>query len=145
MFLLLRCLHNAEEMWGFDRPRQTLLFSIITDCGGELSWFCQLAAPTVWWLLRGTADIVKVLDIPLGWRGVTNDVHKDGRNYVPQSFVVSHKPGKCAVSTRSYQRPVARKSKPRRSPALWAVVTNDLCIRRCRLQSNNVTPVNISD
>ena len=34
---------------------------------------------------------------------------------------------------------------PRRSLALWAVVTNDLCIRRCRAQSNNVTLVNISD
>ena len=34
---------------------------------------------------------------------------------------------------------------PRRSLALWAVVTNDLWIRRCRAQSNNVTPVNISD
>ena len=53
MVLLLRCLHNAEEMKVFDRPRQTLLCSIITDCGGELSWFCQLAAPTVWWLLWG--------------------------------------------------------------------------------------------
>ena len=34
---------------------------------------------------------------------------------------------------------------PRRSLALWAVVTNDLCIKRCKAQSNNVTPVNISD
>ena len=34
---------------------------------------------------------------------------------------------------------------PRRSLALWAVVTNDLRIRRCRAQSNNVTPVNIYD
>ena len=34
---------------------------------------------------------------------------------------------------------------PRHSPALWAVVTNDLYIRRCRAQSNNVIPVNISD
>ena len=32
---------------------------------------------------------------------------------------------------------------PRRSLALWAVVTSDLRIRRCRAQSNNVTPVNI--
>ena len=28
-------------------------------------------------------------------------MHKDERNYVHQSFVVSHKPGKCAVSTWS--------------------------------------------
>ena len=28
---------------------------------------------------------------------------------------------------------------PRRFPALWAVFTNDLCIRRCRAQPNNVT------
>ena len=34
---------------------------------------------------------------------------------------------------------------PRHSLALWVVVTNDLCIRRCRAQSINVTPVNISD
>ena len=40
----------------------------ITDCGGELSLFCQLAVPTVWWLLWGTADKkIKVLDIP--WDG----------------------------------------------------------------------------
>ena len=32
----------------------------------------------------------------------------------------------------------------RHSPTLWAIVTNDLCIRRCRAQSNNVTPINIS-
>ena len=34
---------------------------------------------------------------------------------------------------------------PRRFPTLWTVVTNDLCIRRCRAQPNDVTPVNISD
>ena len=34
---------------------------------------------------------------------------------------------------------------PHRSPALLAVVTNDLCIRRCRAQPNDVTPVNTSD
>ena len=56
MFLLLRCLHNAEEMKGFDRSRQTLLCSIKTDCGGEQSCFFHLAAPTVWCLLWGTAD-----------------------------------------------------------------------------------------
>ena len=32
---------------------------------------------------------------------------------------------------------------PRRSPALWAVVTNDLCIRRYRAHPNDVTPVYI--
>ena len=40
----------------FDRHRQPWQCSILTDCGGELSWFCQLAVPTVWWLLWGTAD-----------------------------------------------------------------------------------------
>ena len=40
----------------FDRHRQPWQCSIIIDCGGELSWFCQLAVHTVWWLLRGTAD-----------------------------------------------------------------------------------------
>ena len=72
-------------------------------------------------------------------------VHKDEKKYMQQSFVATHKPGKCAVSAWSYQRPVARKSKLHRSPALWAVVTNDLCIRRRRAQSNTVIPGNISD
>ena len=34
---------------------------------------------------------------------------------------------------------------PRSSPAMLAVVTNDLCMRRCRAQPKDVTPVNISD
>ena len=34
---------------------------------------------------------------------------------------------------------------PRRSLALRAIVMNDLCIRRCRAQSNIVTPVNLTD
>ena len=49
-----------------------------------------------------------------------------------QSFVATHKPGKCAVSTRSYQRPLARKSKPPPFPGSVGRSTNDLCIRRCR-------------
>ena len=73
---------------------------------------------------------VTVLDIPLSWGGHKWLAHKDERKYMQQSFVATHKPGKCAVSAWSYQRPVARKSKPHRSPALWAVVTNDMCIRR---------------
>ena len=79
---------------------------------------------------------------------VTNDwCIKEERNYVHQSFVATHKSGKFAVSTRSYQDMKPENQSPRRSPALWAVreVTNDLCIRRCRAQSNNVIPVNISD
>ena len=40
----------------FGRHMQPWQCSIITDCGGKLSWFCQLAVPTMWWLLRGTAD-----------------------------------------------------------------------------------------
>ena len=28
----------------------------IADYGDELSWFCQLPVPTVWWLLWGTSD-----------------------------------------------------------------------------------------
>ena len=40
----------------FDRHSQPWQCSVITDCGRELSWFCQLAVPTVWWLLCGTAD-----------------------------------------------------------------------------------------
>ena len=50
----------------FDRHRKQ--GSIITDFGGELSWFCQLAVPTVWWLLWGTKG-TEVLDIPLGSEG----------------------------------------------------------------------------
>ena len=30
---------------------------------------------------------------------------------------------------------------PRRFPALWAAVTNDMCIRRCRGHPNNVPPL----
>ena len=37
------------------------------------------------------------------------------------------------------------KQSPRCSPALWAIVTTDLCIRRCRTPSNNVTPINTFD
>ena len=29
----------------FDRLRQPRQCSIVTDCGGELAWFCQLAVP----------------------------------------------------------------------------------------------------
>ena len=39
----------------FDRHIQAWQCSIITDCRGDLSWFCKLAVPTVWWLLWGTA------------------------------------------------------------------------------------------
>ena len=52
---------------------------------------------------------VKVLDIPLSWGwSQMAGAKKNERNYVHQSFVVTHKSGKCAVSTRSYQRHVAR-------------------------------------
>ena len=59
---------------------------------------------------------VTVLDISLGWCVVTNTRDLQPGNQSP-----------CC------------------SQALWAVITNDLCIRRCRAQSNYVTPVNISD
>ena len=72
----LHCLHNAEEMQVFDRHRQPWQCSIITDCEGELSWFCQLSVPTVWWLLSGTAD-ANAKSTTLPWAGegevVTND------------------------------------------------------------------------
>ena len=55
----------------FDRHRQPWQCSIITDCRGELSWFCQLVVPTVWWLLWNCRLKIKVLDIiPLGGGGV---------------------------------------------------------------------------
>ena len=38
---------------------------------------------------------------------------------------------------------MTRKSRPLPFPGSVGVVTNDLCIRRCRAQSNNVSPVNI--
>ena len=100
----------------FDRYRHPWQCSIIADCGSELSWFCQLAVPTVWLLLLGTAD-TKSKSSTFPW----------------------------AVSAGSCQGPATRNSSSRRSPALWAVVTNDLCIRRCRAQPNNVTHVNIYD
>ena len=74
---------------------------------------CQLAAPTVCWSLWGTAD-TKSKSLTFLWAGGGHKwlAHKDERNYMHQSFVATHKPSKCAVSTKSYQRPVARKSKP---------------------------------
>ena len=50
----------VPTMWrkccGLIDIRQTWQCSIIADCGDKLSWFCQLAVPTVWWLLWGTLD-----------------------------------------------------------------------------------------
>ena len=37
--------------------------------------------------------------------------------------------------------PQPKNQSPRSSPALWAVVSNDLCIRRCTAQPNNITPL----
>ena len=45
-----------RECCGLIDVRQTWQCSIIADCGYKLSWFCQLAVPTVWWLLWGTSD-----------------------------------------------------------------------------------------
>ena len=112
VFLLLHCLHNAEGMKGFDRPRQTRQCRIITDCGGELSWFCQLAVPTVWWLLLGTA-VTKSLSSTFLWDGAWSQMTSALRRKknAHQSFVTTPQPGKCAVSTGPYQRTTARKSK----------------------------------
>ena len=50
---------------------------------------------------------VTVLDIPLDkWL-----VHNGEKKYAHQPFVTTPQPGKCAVSTGSYQGPAARKSK----------------------------------
>ena len=54
---------------------------------------------------------VTVLDIPLGWCVVTNDLHNGEKKYAHQPFVTTPQPGKCTVSTGSYQGPAARKSK----------------------------------
>ena len=59
----------------FDRHRQPWQFTIITDCGGELSRFCQLALPTVWWLLWGTAD-TKLKSLTFPWAGGGGSGHK---------------------------------------------------------------------
>ena len=50
----------------FDRHRQPWQCSIMIDCEGELSWFCQLAVPIVWWLLWGTAD-TKTMSSTFSW------------------------------------------------------------------------------
>ena len=51
-----------------------------------------------------------------------------------------------ALLVQGYTRdPQPGNQSPHRSLALWAVVTNDLRIRRCPAQSNNVTPINIYD
>ena len=71
-------------------------------------------------------------------------MHK-GEKYAHQPFVTTPQSGICAVEQGHTRDPQPGNQSPRRSLALWAVVTNDLCIRRCRAQSNNVTPVNISD
>ena len=52
----------------FGRHRQPRQCSIITDFGGELSWFCQLAVPIVPWLLWGTAD-TKSMPSTFPWAG----------------------------------------------------------------------------
>ena len=88
---------------------------------------------------------VTVLDIPLGWCVVTNDYCIQQKKYAHQPFVTTPQPGKCTVSTSHTRDLQPGNQSPRRSLALWAVVTNDLCIRRFRAQSNDVTPVNISD
>ena len=54
-----------------------------------------------------------------------------------QSFVATHKPGKCAVSAWSYHRPVARKSKPHRSQATQATTRENLSSGFPRKQVSN--------
>ena len=72
-------------------------------------------------------------------------MHK-GEKYAHQPFVTTPQPGKCAVSTGSYKGPAARKSKSPPFPgSVGRSYDDDLRIRRCRAQSNNVTPVNIYD
>ena len=74
-FLLFHCPHNVEEMLWFDRHRQTWQCSIIADWGDELSWFCQLAVPTVWLLLWGTSDTKSKSSTSLGagaWSQMTS-------------------------------------------------------------------------
>ena len=55
----------------FDRHRQPWQCSIITDCGGKLSWFCQLySCPDSVFVTMGKCrNKIKVLDIPLGGGG----------------------------------------------------------------------------
>ena len=90
---------------------------------------------------------IKVLDIPLGGGGGGGGgrrggsghkwlVHKGEINYAHQSFVTTPRVNEQLVQVHTRDLQPENRS-PRRSPALWAVVTNDLCIRRCRAQLND--------
>ena len=94
----------------------------------------------MWWLLWGTAD-TKSLSSTFLWAGAWSQMtiaysEKNTRPSRANALLVQG-------HTRDLQP--GNHQSPRRSLALWAVVTNDLCIRRFRAQSNDVTPVNISD
>ena len=59
----------------FDRHRQPWQCSIITDCGGELSWFCH-CPHRVAVTMGNCRHKTKVLDIPLGGGGGGGSGHK---------------------------------------------------------------------
>ena len=73
---------------------------------------CQLAVPTVWWLLWGTAD-TKSLSSTFLWAGAWSQMTNciKAKKICAPAICNHAQPGKCAVSTGSYQGPVARKSK----------------------------------
>ena len=73
-------------------------------------------------------------------------MHKGEINYAHQSFVRTRPSQANELLVKGHARDLPPENQsPRRSRALWAVVMNDLLIRRCRAQPNDVTPVNISD
>ena len=84
---------------------------------------------------------VTVLDIPLGLCVVTNDYCITAKKICAPA-ICNHAALLVQGHTRDLQ---PGNQSPRRFLALCAVVTNDLFIRRFRAQSNDVTPVNISD
>ena len=72
-------------------------------------------------------------------------MHKGEISYAQQSFVATPSRGNELLVQGHASDLQPENQSPRRSPALWAVVTNDLCIRRCRAKPNDVIPINISD
>ena len=101
----------------------------------------------MWWLLWGTAD-TKSLSSTFLWAGAWSQMTNciKAKKICTPAICNHAQAGANVLLVQGHTRdPQPGNQSPRRSLAQWAVVTNDLCIRRCRAQSNNVTPVYISD
>ena len=74
-------------------------------------------------------------------------MHKGEINYAHQSFVTTPSRSNELLVQGHARDLQAENQSLRHSAVLWAVhvVTNDLYIRRCKAQPNDMTPVNISD